>query len=248
MRRRRQLRTAAESGCTPTVGSCGANTTSGARGCLPRPPAAPKPSSTRSSGPPSPGTIQDHEEDVRRRSLPRALVALIAVRLLWNIASDEGMSWDFINFYNAGERIVHWRIAELYRAPRPIGGGEIGPGRLDYVGVPISAILFAPFGGLPGRAALVALKTACALAFGLGLIVVYRYGGDRCGSLWSPDVALTLYLLLILFFEPFWFVFTIGGQATPFIFLLLALLVPLYTEGRAGPAAICLSAAILLKP
>lgn len=184
-----------------------------------------------------------------RRYAQLALVALLAVRLTWNLASGAGMFWDFINFYGAGRRIFNGDFASLYQAPAPIRDEPpIGPGRLDYVGFPISAFVFAPLGGLQPKAALATFKTACALFFGLGLLVLYRYCRDRFGDLWLGDASSSLYLLLILLFAPIWFVFVIGGQATPLIFMLLAILISAYTAGRLWLSAVCISIGILLKP
>lgn len=185
---------------------------------------------------------------MRYRYVQITLLALIAARLLVSVASGAGYYWDFVNFYNTGARMVHGEVDNLYRASAPIAGeAPLGSSRFEYVGFPLSAYVFAPLGVLPPRAALLAFKAAAAACFALGLIILYRYCRDRFAG-WRSDVALCLYLLLILLFEPLWFVFAIGGQATPLIFLLLVLLLWSYTADRLWVSALCLSVATLIKP
>jgi Glycosyltransferase family 87 len=186
---------------------------------------------------------------VQYRLLQLVLIALLATRTLLKIVSGAGMSWDFVNFYNAGRRIFEGQLSNLYAPPLPVAGEPAAAnGLLQYVGFPISALVFAPLGALPARWALVALKAACAVCFGLGLVVIYQHCRERVGGIWRSDAALCIYLILILLFEPFWFVFAIGGQATPLAFLLLAVTMVAYTAGRFWPAAACLSVVILMKP
>lgn len=192
-----------------------------------------------------------HREDgsVKNRVIEGVLITVVSARALMKVTSSAGVSWDFVNFYNAGRRIAAGQLNELYAAPLSVGGEPVaGTGLLQYVGFPISAVVFAPLGALPVRWALLTLKTACAACFALGLTIIYKHCRDHVGGIWRSKGSLAIYLILILFFEPFWFVFSIGGQATPAAFLLLTIAVSAHTAGRFWPAAACLSVAILLKP
>jgi hypothetical protein len=57
-----------------------------------------------------------------------------------------------------------------------------------------------------------------------------------------------VYLGICLFYEPFWFVFAVGGQATPLNLLLFVLFHRFYVQGRSAWAALFLSVGILIKP
>lgn len=185
----------------------------------------------------------------RHRYFHIALLALIAARLVISVASGTGYYWDFVNFYNTGSRMYHGEGVDLYHVAAPIAGRPpMGSSRFEYVGFPLSAYVFAPLGALAPRPALLAFKAACAACFALGLVVLFRHFRLFLGDGWQPDQDLSWCLLLILLFEPLWSVFVIGGQATPLVFLLLAVFLRSYTSDRLWLAAACLSAAALIKP
>jgi hypothetical protein len=184
------------------------------------------------------------------RYLKVALFLLIALRLFASILSAEGRYWDFVNFYNTGSRVFHGERENIYRPDAPIAGKSVGdlPRGFSYGGPPISSYILAPLGALRPGYALFAFKAACAICFALGLVALYGQFRRLVGERLSADQTLCLYLLLALLFEPFWFVFPIGGQATALAFLPLALFVRSYTAGRLWPAAFFLSAAAITKP
>jgi hypothetical protein len=177
-----------------------------------------------------------------------ALTVLLLIRVGASVVSSDGLHWDFSNFYSAGARIFHGEQHNLYVPGAPIAGKPpLGSGRLNYTGFPLSAYLLAPFGAFPARQGLFFFKAACAMAFALGLLVLFRDFRRVVDPPWPIEKALSLYLLIVLLFEPFWFVFRVGGQTTAFGFLFLALFVHFYVEDRPWLSAIALALAILTK-
>ncbi len=178
-----------------------------------------------------------------------ALVGALALRLAWHLASGAGMYWDFINFYNAGRRLVGGRSAELYAAVDPLfDEPRLPEGMLSYVGFPISALLFGPLGFFGPRLALFAFKVACSVAAGLGVAVMVRHVRVTALQGWSAPAAQLALCAALVIWEPFWFALTIGGQGTVLAFPLFALAVTLHAERRDWAAGICLALAMLLKP
>jgi len=123
-----------------------------------------------------------------------------------------------------------------------------GSGRLGYIGFPISAYIFAPLAAFTPRQALLIFKVQCALFFVAALSLLYRSFQNVATTRMRKDLILPLYLTICLFYEPFWFVFTVGGQATPINLLLFVLFHNFYVQKRSFWAAFFLSVGILIKP
>jgi hypothetical protein len=172
----------------------------------------------------------------------------VAVRAAFAVASDAGLGWDFVNFYNAGARAWHGQLGELYRTTAPIAGRPpLGPARFEYTGFPLTALLFAPLGALPPRAALLLFKVLCAAAFAGGLVRLFGWLAAR-DPFWRTPRGVAAGLAAALVFEPLWLVFAVGGQSTAFAFLALAAFATAARGPASAPAGVWLALAALLKP
>ncbi|HWQ02855.1 MAG TPA: glycosyltransferase family 87 protein [Candidatus Nitrosotenuis sp.] len=177
------------------------------------------------------------------------LLALLGFRAYRSALSDAGLNWDFANFYNTGARVFYGETENIYRYDAPIRGQKPElDNRAEYVSFPISAYTFAPLGAMQPRTALMVFKVFCLLCYALGYWLLYRHFAQRAERGNRFDVHPAVYLLLILLYEPAWRVFTIGGQSTPLVFLLLVLFLRAYTSGKIWWAALFLSFAGLHKP
>lgn len=203
------------------------------------------------------------------------LGVMLAVRAVAVILSPAGLGWDYRQYHMAGERAFEGRMADLYKMPRsvmdewnrdylgdreagtaeesslPAGNVESDPdelvnsGRLGYVGFPLSAYVWATFGGFSPRAGMVVFKIECALSLALALCLLYPGFRDTARS---GVATLPLFLGIVLLYEPFWFSFSTGGQATPHAFLLLVLFWNSLIKDRLVWAGLFLALAIPIKP
>jgi hypothetical protein len=186
--------------------------------------------------------------EARARSVARTATALLALGCALGIALPAGLGWDFANFYDTGRRVAAGQLADIYDASTLIAG-EAPSTKLDFYGAPLSAFLYAPLGVLPPHAALVAFKLAGTAALWAALWLLYREGRARLGG---DSAALARYAarfaLAALLFQPFWTIYRVGGQTTPFAFLLLTLGLLAHLRGRVAWAALGFGVAVLLKP
>jgi hypothetical protein len=203
------------------------------------------------------------------------LILLIILRVGVCVSSDQGIGWDFANYYRTGSRIYSGQKDLLYtveassasvfeeltgrkdgttsnrnevEAGKPEGEGEVGSGRLGHIGFPLSAYLFAPLGAFNPRLSLVIFKAQSAICLALALFLLYSPFRKVAEGYMRKTYILPLYLILCLFYEPFWFVFAAGGQATPLNLLLFVLFHRFYIQERSFWAAFFLSLGILIKP
>lgn len=176
--------------------------------------------------------------------LTAMVLGVITVRLGLCVLSDAGMNWDFVNFYNAAQRTFTGQLSELYATGRP---GQEQP-ELQYVGFPVTAYVFAPLGAFSQRTALLIFKLICATCMASGLWLLFR----RCVAPLSDPRKRSLVAFLftagVLLAEPYWFTFTIGGQATAIGFLLLVAFTHLFAADRLWLAAAALVTAVAIKP
>lgn len=181
---------------------------------------------------------------VSTRHLAQLLVLVLVVRAVLSVSVSSGLHWDFVNFFNAGSRVYVGDIESLYVSASVEGEQP----ELQYVGFPLTAYLLAPLGAFEASISLRLFKLACALCLSIGLVALYRHLRSSFPRAWPPGAGAVLFACWVLAFEPFWFVFVVGGQTTPFGFMLLVLFVHLFVTGRLWPAAGCLALAILVKP
>jgi len=181
------------------------------------------------------------------RRLTLICLAAIAVGTAVGIAVPAGTGWDFANFYDTGRRVAAGQVEDIYE-PSSLIAGEVPQGRMRFWGTPASAILYAPLSRLSPPTALIAFKSAGALALfaGLGLLFLHLSPLRRPGEdAWSVAA---LFSVLALVYQPLWTVFRVGGQTTPAVFLLLVLALLAHTRGRFIVSASLLVLAVAVKP
>ncbi len=186
--------------------------------------------------------------EARARQIARIALALLALGCAAGIALPAGIGWDFANFYDTGRRVAVGQLVDIYDASAAIAG-EAPSTKLDFYGAPISAFLYAPLALLSPLAALVAFKLAGTAALWTALWLLFREGRARLGG---DSAAIARYAarfaLAALLFQPFWTIYRVGGQTTPFAFLLLTLGLLAHQRGRSGWASLCFGITVLIKP
>lgn len=173
-----------------------------------------------------------------------AVALLLAAGIVAGIAVNAGSGWDFANFYDAGHKVVAGQMQDLYDPDVSIAG-KPSQARLPYWGTPLSAFLLAPLAWMPPATALVVFKIQNSAALLLGLWLLYGFNKDFSES---PKQYRALFLTAALVFQPFWTIYRVGGQTTPTVFLAFVAAFICYSSGRFLTAAICLVAAIAIKP
>lgn len=186
------------------------------------------------------------------RSGCRALIAagLIAAGLaaLIGIAVPAGLRWDFGNFYDTGRRVAAGQIQDIYNPASAISG-QPPHGRMAFWGTPISAAFYVPFGLFRPEVALVLFKLVATAAFAAGLWILFdRTRQIAVGRGADPQRYAAAYIALVLLYQPFWTIYRVGGQTTPWVFLLLVLALGSYVRARWLSAAVLLVLAVLIKP
>ncbi|MFI5321311.1 MAG: glycosyltransferase 87 family protein [Myxococcota bacterium] len=186
--------------------------------------------------------------EAHARSLARTATLLLAFACLLGIALPAGLGWDFANFYDTGRRVAAGQLADIFDASTPIAG--VAPStKLDFYGAPISAFLYAPLAALPPLAALVAFKLAGTAALWAALWLLYREGRARlAGDSAAVARHAARFAVAALLFQPLWTIYRVGGQTTPFAFLLLTLGLLAHLRGRVAWAALCFGVTVLIKP
>jgi hypothetical protein len=181
------------------------------------------------------------------------LLVLMAAVTVVGILVPAGLGWDFANFYDTGRRAAAGQFQDIYH-PTSLIAGSTPQGKMTFWGTPISAWLYAPLSVLSPAAALIVFKLLGSMAFAAGLVVLYRTtrscAGAVAGVSPTPGAAWfgPLFCLLVLLYQPFWTIFRVGGQTTPFVFLLLTLGLVSYLRSRFLLTAIALVLAVIIKP
>lgn len=182
------------------------------------------------------------------RRLTFLLLAIIALAAMAGIVIPAGLGWDFANFYDTGRRAAAGQIADIYRSESLIAGAE-PQGKLAFWGAPISAYFYAPLSLFSAEWALMAFKLQNVLALFAALWLLYssnrRFADASALGRWKFSA---LFSGLVLFYQPFWSIFRVGGQTTPTVFLLFTIALLNYTKGRFDVSASCLLLALLIKP
>ena len=177
------------------------------------------------------------------------VVGLLGVRFVRGPMSDAGLNWDFANFYNVGARMLCGESGNIYKYDSPVcGQPPVLDNRAEYVGFPLSAYFFTPLGAFAPRTSIAIFKAFCLLCYAAGFALLYLHFARRAAGGARFDLHPTVYLFMVLFFEPAWRILPIGGQSTAMVFLLLVLFLRAFTAKRYWMAAIFLSVAGILKP
>lgn len=176
------------------------------------------------------------------RAVGLAALAVILALTLWGVLTPWGLGLDFANFHDAGQKLRVWEPATLYDPTAPIGG-EPSLGRMTFFSAPITAFLYVPLAMLPPHAGMMVFKLLGAAAMLSGLGLLYRQIRPIAGPGFFG-----LFWLAAAVWQPFWTVFRVGGQTTPFVFLLLVLAHGAWLRGAGTGAALALTVAVLVKP
>jgi hypothetical protein len=184
----------------------------------------------------------------RYRRWTRACGALIVAMSLVGILVPAGLGWDFANFYDAGRRVAAGESANLYQ-PHSLIAGQPPQGTTGFYGTPISALFYLPISGARPTVALVLFKVANVAAFFATFVLLFRFYAPFAGSAPEARWAFAAWLsLLCLLYQPFWTVFRVGGQTTPFVLLAAAVALRCHVRGQFWGSAACLVVAALIKP
>ena len=183
-----------------------------------------------------------------QRSTGWIALGLVAALIVWGLAMPWGLGLDFANFYDAGHKASVGDFASLYDPFAMIGGKE-PLGHMTFFSAPIVSILLTPMSLLPPHLATFVFKLSGTLAVLAGLVLLYR-GSRRLVGAGTEDANafFVLFALAMLLFQPFWTIYRVGGQTTPFVFLLLVLGHAAYLRGADATTALLFSAVVLIKP
>ena len=179
----------------------------------------------------------------------RIWVALIlGAGIAAGILVPAGPGWDFANFYDAGHKVLAGQIQDLYNADAPIDG-KAPEGHLAYYGTPLSALLLAPLAWMPPGVAMLVFKIQGTIAMLIGLWLLYSANLPFAEKAGLGDLRYsTAFLAAALLFQPFWTIYRVGGQTTPTVFLGFVLALICITSDRPLAAAVCMVAAVAIKP
>jgi Glycosyltransferase family 87 len=175
--------------------------------------------------------------------LVRMLLLVMFVAAVVGILVPAGLGWDFANFYDTGRRAAAGQLRDIYDTNSLIAG-RAPQGTMAFWATPVSAWLYAPLAWFPPRTALIVFKLAGTVSFAAGLVLLYRLVRRCADSEWLAP----LFCLAVLVYQPFWTIYRVGGQTTPFVFLLLTGGLLLYLRERYVACACCLLLAVLIKP
>ncbi len=180
--------------------------------------------------------------------IARIALVLLVLGCTAGIATPAGYGWDFANFYDTGRRVAAGQLADIYDASTAIAG-KAPSTHLDFYGAPISAFLYAPLAAFGTFGALIAFKLAGTAALWAALWLLFRAGLARLGD--APGARARYaarFAVAALLFQPFWTVYRVGGQTTPFAFLLLTLGLLAHSRGRVAWASLCFALTVAIKP
>lgn len=176
-----------------------------------------------------------------------ALLMILAL-MAQGIYSPQGVLLDFANFYDAGQKARAGEFLTLYDPFALIRGAE-PYGHMTFFSAPLTSYFYAPLAFFPPAQATILFKLLGALAEGIGLVLLYRHGRALAGPT-DEDRGrfFGLYVGAALVFQPFWVFFAVGGQTSPFIFLLCVLAYLAHQQGQYVALAILFSVVVLIKP
>ncbi|MGB5066221.1 MAG: glycosyltransferase family 87 protein, partial [Albidovulum sp.] len=175
-------------------------------------------------------------------SIAAALV--IAFLLIWGLVTPWGLGLDFANFYDIGHKTLLGEFDNLYD-PLALIGGKEPLGHMKFLGFPIAGYLYTPLAIFTPHTALFLFKLAGSAAVVTGLGLLYRQWRPVADT---PATYLAIFLVAAMLWQPFWTFLRVGGQTTPFVFLLLVITHEKYVRNQMIVAALLLSAAVVLKP
>ncbi len=159
-----------------------------------------------------------------------------------------GLGWDFANFYDAGRRVAAGQAADLY-TPASLIGGIAPQGTTGFFGAPLSALFYLPLSAFSPENALILFKVANVAAFFATFLLLFRFyvrlAGHERGQRWAFAA---WFSFLCLIYQPFWTVFRVGGQTTPFVLLAMTVALVCHVRGAFWGSASGVAVAALIKP
>lgn len=182
------------------------------------------------------------------RSIAWMAMALILALVVEGILRPRGLTLDFANFYDAGQKARAGEFTGLYDPFATIA--EQPPfGNMSFFSAPLTSYFYIPLALLPPVLASMLFKLAGTLAQVLGLWLLYRTFAPLAGPA-EEDRArfLALFAVAALLFQPFWVIYGVGGQTTPFVFLMLVLAYLALQRGWFGWMAVLMSLVVVIKP
>lgn len=176
------------------------------------------------------------------------LLVLTALWIAFGLFKGWGIGLDFANFYDAGRKARAGEFADLYD-PFAMIAGRPPLGNMTFYSAPITAWLYAPMAALPPRTAMLAFKAAGTVALFLALMLLWRgLAPLHARAPGRRDRFFLAWALAILLFQPFWTIYRVGGQTTPFVLLAMAGGLTAALSGRMAAAAVLCACAVLIKP
>lgn len=182
------------------------------------------------------------------RLIALAALALILALAVEGILRPRGLTLDFANFYDAGQKARAGEFAGLYD-PMALIAGQPPFGNMSFFSAPLTSYFYAPMAMLPPGLASLLFKLTGTLAEMVGLVLLYRCFLPLAGP--DPDQRggfLALFAVAALLFQPFWVIYGVGGQTTPFVFLMLVLAYLALQRGWFGWMALMMSLVVVIKP
>lgn len=181
-------------------------------------------------------------------SLSLIAVLAIALQIRIGLVREAGLTWDFANFYDAGHKALVGETHNLYDRFASIEN-RLPQGDMAFYGTPLSAYFYAPLAMLPPSTALSVFKWQCTFANLLGLLVLYwEYRRLGAVSFGSNSAFLCGFVAAAALFQPFWEIYTIGGQSTPTVFLCLVLGLAFHCREQYCLSAAMVVTAVAIKP
>lgn len=175
-------------------------------------------------------------------------LALLVLTTASGVANMRGIKLDFANYYDVGRKAAAGEFAHLFD-PFALIGGEPPFGHMSFLGAPLTAYLYVPLTWMDPRTGIHVFKLAGALAEFAALFLIWR----ECRRLAGPSAQrkgmfFALFAWSALLFQPVQAAFVVGGQTTPFAFLLAVLGWLAFRRDRMALAALAVAAAVVLKP
>lgn len=175
-------------------------------------------------------------------------IAIILAATVHGILVHRGLGLDFANFYDAGRKARAGEFGGLYD-PFATIAGEPPFSNMTFFSLPLTSYFYWPLAWMgPAKAATV-FKIFSAVSVFAGLGLLYRHyqpfvrQDDRERALYFA-----LFWIAAMFFQPFWSVFQIGGQTTPFLFLLFVLGLLSFEREQYVTTAMLMALAVCIKP
>jgi hypothetical protein len=172
-------------------------------------------------------------------------VAAIIIGSVGGIAMQRGLTWDFANFYVAGQKALFGQFGDLYDVKALVGGSE-PLSDMPFFSLPATSFFYLPLALFRPEVSLVLFTTFSALCTWAGLWALYQH--MRSFAAPGDPAFAGLFALAALGFQPFWTIFLVGGQTMPLVFLLMVLGLVWFTAARMAAAAAAGVLVVLIKP